>query len=623
MARPLRSCSLVFALTLAASASFAQSSSPLLIPQAARPPQPAAAPTPLGSESAMLAALRAAEEEAERRVDASTVAQAAARDGTTLGADTLPADVAARIAMPDIPLRMTPRLARSLAMFRTDARARRLLGSWVRKSNRYRHRIQQTLLAEGLPASLVWVAAAESAFDPRAESSVGAMGLWQFMPDAGRSYGLRVDAWVDERRDPDRATLAAARYLRDLHARFGTWELAFAAYNMGYNALLRAIRKYNTNDFEALASLEAGLPLETMRYVPRILSFAIASQNPSLFELENLQPDPVVAWDDVEVTASLTLAEIARGAGVAESELRALNPALLRSRTPPCEASAPFVLHVPRGAGSNVRGALAQMQTSGQRPYVVRQGESLDEIAGRWGMRPGALLALSGLGDAATARPGVTLMVPAREPTPPTLDARPVVAVEENATPGPAGGDRVFVRVAHAEDVAVMARALRVTPALLAQWNHLDPNARLQPAMWLQAWVSGDPSGAVRVWREAELDLVHRGSDAFHDRAVAETGQVRLRVTVREGDTMASLARRFHITVGRIARINHLERDAALTPGAPLVLYVDPAHASPEAPTAPEDAPPAAAPPAETAAPSQARSEGVDAAHPPVASNPG
>lgn len=628
MARPaVRPWAWILALTAASSSALAQTP---LIPQAARPAINVAAPAPLGSESAMLAALRAAEEESERRVDAATVAQAAARDGSALGPDTLPADVASRIAMPDIPLRMTPRLLRSLGMFRTDPRARRLLASWVRKSNRYRHRIQQTLLAEGLPASLVWVAAAESAFDPRAESSVGAMGLWQFMPDAGRSYGLRVDAWVDERRDPDRATLAAARYLRDLRARFGTWELAFAAYNMGYNALLRAIRKYNTNDFEALASLEAGLPLETMRYVPRILSFAVASQNPSVFELENLQPDPVVAWDDVEVGASLTLAEIARGAGVAESELRALNPALLRSRTPPCEPGAPFVLHVPRGAGGNVRQALAQMQSGELRPYVLRQGEGLDEVAARWGLRPAALLSLSGLGEASAVRPGVTLMVPAREPSAPSVDARPVVAVEENAAPGPAGGARVFVRVAYAEDVAVMARALRVTPALLASWNHLDPAARLQPNMWLQAWVSGDPSGAARVWREEELDLVHRGSEAFHDRAVAETGQVRLRVTVRDGDTMASLARRYHVTVGRIARINHLERNADLSPGAALVLYVDPAHAAPEAP--PADAPAAAAPPpsaaptpapAATAAPTQARTTGGDDARPAPPLGPG
>jgi membrane-bound lytic murein transglycosylase D len=580
------------------SSALAQTASAPLVPQAARPVVEMTAPVPLGSESAMLAALRAAEEESERRVEVVDVAQAAARDGVLLSADTLPAELASRITMPDIPLRVTPRLLRSLAMFRNDPRARRLLVSWVRKSNRYRHRIQQMLLAEGLPASLVWVVAAESAFDPRAESSAGAVGLWQFMPDAGRSYGLRVDSWVDERRDPDRATLAAARYLRDLHARFGTWELAFAAYNMGYNALLRAIRKYNTNDFEALASLEAGLPLETMRYVPRILSFAIASQNPAVFDLEDVQLDPVVTWDDVEVSASLTLAEIARGAGVAESELRSLNPALLRSRTPPCEPNAPFVLHVPRGTGEDVRRALARMQSSEHRPYLLRQGEALEEVAARWGIRAATLLTLSGLAEGAQVRPGMTLMVPAREPARPSIEVRPVVAVAEDSEPGPAGSTRVFVRVAYAEDVTVMARALRVPPPLLTRWNRLDPAARLQPGMWLQAWVNDDPSGAVRVWREDELELVFRGSETFHDRAVAETGQVRLRVVVREGDTMASLARRYHITVGRIARINHLERDAVLTPGSTLVLYVDPAHVTPEPTEGPADV--SASPPPES-----------------------
>ena len=536
----------------------------------------------LGDESPSLAALRAVEQDADERASAAnaagTVAQAAARDGTTLDADTLPSELAARLTMPDIPMRMTARLARELGLFRSEARARRLLSSWMRKSNRYRHRIQQTLLREGLPASLVWVAGAESAFDPRAESSVGAVGLWQFMPDAGRTYGLRVDAWVDERRDPDRSTLAAARYLRDLHARFGTWELAFAAYNVGYNALLRAIRKYNTNDFEALASLEAGLPVETIRYVPRILSFAIASTNPSPFDLGDLRPDPVVAWDDVELGASVPLAELAREASISEADLRALNPALLRARTPPCEAGASFVLHVPQGQGDGVRAALARLHLDAVRAYVVRQGETADDIAARFGMRTSALLSLSGLSDASTVRPGVTLLTPEREAVASSLDVRPVVAVDAEAEPGAPGTQRVFVRVASAEDVPVMARALGVSASNLVRWNHLDARARLQPGMWVQAWVSGDPSATARVWREEELEVVHRGSETFHDRAVAETGMVRVRMTVRDGDTLDTLAQRFHVTPGRIARINHLERTATLSAGTVLVVYAAPEH---------------------------------------------
>jgi membrane-bound lytic murein transglycosylase D len=550
------------------------------------PAQPVTAPRPvgasLGEESPSLASLRAIEQEADDRAaaanSAGTVAQAAARDGTTLGADTLPADLAARLTMPDIPMRMTARLARELGLFRTEARARRLLASWVRKSNRYRHRIQQTLLREGLPASLVWVAGAESAFDPRAESSVGAAGLWQFMPDAGRTYGLRVDAWVDERRDPDRSTLAAARYLRDLRARFGTWELAFAAYNVGYNALLRAIRKYNTNDFDALASLEAGLPVETIRYVPRILSFAIASTNPAAFELGDTRPDPVVAWDDVELSTSVPLSDLAREASITEADLRALNPALLRTRTPPCDNGATFVLHVPQGQGDGVRAALTRLHLDPVRAYAVRQGETLDDVAARYDLRPSALLAMSGLTDASAVRPGVTLMTPERAPVSASLDARPVVAVDTEVEPGAVGTQRVFVRVASAEDVPVVARALGVSASNLARWNHLDPRARIQPGMWVQAWVSGDPNAAVRVWREDELEVVHRGSEAFHDRAVAETGLVRVRVTVRDGDTLDTLARRFHVTPGRIARINHLERTAALSAGTVLVVYAAPEH---------------------------------------------
>ncbi len=543
-----------------------------------RPAEPA-----LGEESPALAAIRASQVDEEQRAaaanGATTFAAAATRDGTALGPDTLPPDVAARLTMPDVPMRVTARLARELALFRAEPRARRLLTSWLRKSNRYRHRIQQMLLREGLPASLVWVAGAESAFDPRAESSVGAVGLWQFMPDAGRTYGLRIDGWVDERRDPDRATLAAARYLRDLRARFGTWELAFAAYNLGYNGLLRAIRKYNTNDFEALASVEAGLPMETVHYVPRILSFAIASLNPSVFDLGDLRPDPVVAWDDVELTRSLSLAEIARLTGVSEADLRALNPALLRARTPPCDASAPFVLHVPQGRAEAARVALGQAGNEPVRAYTVRQGESVDEIAARFDLRPAALLALSGVTDASSVRAGTVLLTPDREPAEPALDVRPVVAVDPQAEACPVDARRVFVRVVSADELAAVARALNVNAADLARWNRLDPRARLQPGMWVQAFVRRDPSATARVWRDDELEVVHRDSDEFHDRAVAETGMVRVRWTVRDGETLDSVARRFHVTPGRIARINHLERTATLTAGTTLVIYTQPEHA--------------------------------------------
>ena len=106
------------------------------------------------------------------------------------------------------------------------------------------------------------------------------------MPEGARIYGLTVDRWIDERLDPERSTLAAARYLADLHTRFGSWELAFAAYNMGYGGLLSSIRKYNTNDFWELSRLESGMPLETALYVPKIVAMAIVARNRAVFGLD-------------------------------------------------------------------------------------------------------------------------------------------------------------------------------------------------------------------------------------------------------------------------------------------------------------------------------------------------
>ncbi len=573
------------------------------------------------SESPLLAGLREAERQGDPSRDpaAATVAQAAARDGTTVGGrDGLDPALAGRLQMPALPMRMTPRLARALGLYRRDTRARRALVSWLRRAGRYQGRVQHILADQSLPTSLYWVVAAESNFDPRIESSAGAAGLWQLVPDTARGCGLRVDAWVDERRDPERSSVAAARYLRELHDRFGTWELALAAYNMGYGALLRAIRKYSANDFETLASLEAGLPWETVHYVPRILGLAIAAQNEAAFALDPYTPDTAVQWDDVPLTRSLSLSDLAREGHVPLAQLRELNPALLRPRTPPADEQRPFTLHVPPGSADALRSAATRLGSVALRTVTLRHGEDLTEIATRWGLRASNLLAQSGLSDERSLRPGVELLVPDREPLPATANvgttespASRVVPVdptlrETAVTPG---RSRVFLRVAHADDPAAVARALGVTRSELVRWNGLDGSARLQPGMWLWADVRSDPSPTARVWREGEVELLDRSSELFHDRSVAASGLVRARVTVRDGDTMDSVARRYGVTVGSIARINHRDRRAALTPGETVVVYTaasrmaegDPTVTAPPAPVAhPGDAVEGGAPPVNT-----------------------
>ncbi len=533
------------------------------------------------AESPALAALREAERAADvHREGAETVASAARRDGAVLDDATLPPDLAGRLQMPALPFRMTTRMAREIGLFRSDPRARRLAQRWSALAGRYRARIQQDLAEEGMPTALLWVAAAESAFDPRAESSTGAMGLWQFMPDTARSFGLRVDSWVDERRDPEHATRAAARYLRDLHDRLGSWELAFAAYNMGYANLLRSVRKYNTNDFDTLASLEAGLPWETVHYVPRILALAVAAQNPGAFDIPPQAPEPAVAWEDIEVDRSVPVADIAREAGVGESALRDLNPALLRSRTPPAGAI-PFVLHVPQGRGAAVRGALARIEAPRSRSYVLRQGETLDEVASRFGLTQAQLLALSGLADERVVRAGTMLLVPDRTPGAARAESVPRVPFDAAlaSMEPPAGTQRVWLRVSSSDGLPGVAAALGVTPSALAAWNGLDPAARVHAEMWLQAFVRERPEATARTWGESDVELADRASEEFYDRAASALGQVRLRVRASADDTLASLAPRYGTSAARLERINRRGQHDPLAAGETVVVYADRARA--------------------------------------------
>ncbi|MCZ7684286.1 MAG: lytic transglycosylase domain-containing protein [Sandaracinaceae bacterium] len=238
-------------------------------------------------------------------------------------------------------MRWDERVIRFLEFFRDDPRGNRFVRAWLQRVDRYGPTIRETLGRQGLPRDLIFVAMVESGFDPTARSHAGAAGMWQFVERTGESFDLPVDHWVDMRLDPARSTEAAARYLGQLRDRFGTWELAFAAYNMGYGALLRAIRKYNTNDYWTLAHLEAALPFETNIYVAKIVACAIVAHNPERFGLGDLAREQPVRFQTVSIPGGVSLSVVARAAGTTSERLRELNPALRRGRTPPDARAGP------------------------------------------------------------------------------------------------------------------------------------------------------------------------------------------------------------------------------------------------------------------------------------------
>lgn len=545
-----------------------------------------------GEEAAALQALREAEQALFRPVSSAHTTAGATprvmdRVPSALSSDApAPTPVVARgqtdlqwlrgIALPDLPLRWDERVVRFLEYFRTDPRGRQLMSGWIQRSTRYGAMIDRELANARLPRDLRCVAMAESGFDPTVRSYAGAAGMWQFVPRTGEQYGLTRTHWVDQRNDPIRSTRAAAGYLSDLHRRLGSWELALAAYNMGYGAMARSIRKYNTNDFWALARLESGLPFETTVYVSKILACAIVMRNPERFGFAELTRDTPIEIEEVTVSGGVQLSTLARAAGMRTQDLSALNPELLRGRTPP---GAEYAVRIPRDRMETFARAWARVRPRDHTfgTHVVRFGESLSDVAWAYRTTEEALRELNELADPSDVTAGLALVVPAGTPRQRSSSARrEVVSVPATVIEVP-GRRRVFYPVGGGESLDDVATFFDVSVDDIRRWNALDPQARLVSDMVLQLFV--DPSRDVSqtvVLTPDDVRVLVVGTEEFFEYHETQAGRVRLRYIVQPGDTLGSLAERFGRRIGDLARINRFSRRSAVVPGQELVIYADP-----------------------------------------------
>jgi peptidoglycan lytic transglycosylase D len=512
------------------------------------------------------------------------------------------------LSLPNIPVQLEQRTLEYVKFYRDSQRGRVLAESWARKAGRYVPAIQAELGRAGLPTDLVWMSLIESGHNPTIRSPVGAAGLWQFMPETARCYGLTVDRWVDERLDPLRSTQAAASYLRDLKSRFGTWELAMAAYNMGHYGLTRSVRRYNTNDFWRLTRLEAALPWETALYVPKILAIAIVMKNRRAFGLGDVPMDPAISFDTVLVPGGVPLAEIASRVSLPEEALASMNPHLLSSLTPPAAKGAPVHLwpvHVPRGLGHGLpeRPEEWQKLATTLATVVVRRGDTLSTIADRLRGTPEELAQQNRLDVDERIDPGSVLLLPASfgagaapgERLPARDDSEEVVVLPPLRF-AYADRERVFYRVQGGDTLEALATVFGVRSEELVLWNSLEEQARLQSDMVLTVFV---PRGAeldgVRFARERNAGKrLEAGSPTFLAHFEAEQGRQRLQIAAREGDTLQSIGRRYGLSAGMMERINHRARNERLDEGAPVVVYAKygPAMAEQMFSRAPDPLPP-------------------------------
>ena len=328
-----------------------------------------------------------------------------AREGKPVAAPTVDIEAAASIPIPD-----HPTIRGALQYFTTDLKPS--IQESLLRSGKYKKLIDKALDDYKLPHGLAYLPVIESAYVPSVTSRAGAHGIWQFMPETARDYGLRVDWWVDERADPERSTRAAAAYLKDLYRQFNDWPLALAAYNAGPGRIRRAMQSSGSVTFWDLLENEA-VPKETRGYVPTFFATLTIASDPSTYGFKLGQP---IDFDRsaVEIEGPLSLRYLASVAHVDEALLRDLNPALRQGIVPPGK----ITVRVPSKSAEAVAARAATLKNEDANvaicSYTLREGESLKRIARALGTDIETLVAMNNLRSPNAIGEGDAVYLPVR-----------------------------------------------------------------------------------------------------------------------------------------------------------------------------------------------------------------
>ena len=442
----------------------------------------------------------------------------------------------------DLPIDANPAVAASIRFFQT--KGHETYSTWRKRSGRYRDLILPILRAEGLPQDLFYLAMIESGFNPRAYSRAHAVGMWQFISPTARREGLRVDRVVDERRNPLKATHAAARHLKSLYEDFGDWRLAVAAYNSGKGRVQRAIDKAQSRDFWRL-----GLPRETRNYVPLLMAATVIAKDPEQFGFADVNFETPIRYDNVELPVrvnerpfSVDLKAAAKMMDIAYDELRQLNLELRLGFTPPRRKGS-YELMVPLGRGADFVKRYAALPAS-EKPtlhrYRVRRGDSISTIARTFGVNTSLVAQVNNLRNPNLIHPGRTLFIP---------------ALGSGASPASlstgSSGEQLYT-VRRGDSLSGIALLFGVQTGRLKQWNSLTSDL-IHPGQKL----------AVRL---ADSASVLRTAN----RAPRTEGEV-VRHAVRRGETLWSLSRRFGVRVTDLLTWNRLGGEL-IHPGQQLIV---------------------------------------------------
>jgi membrane-bound lytic murein transglycosylase D len=379
------------------------------------------------------------------------------------------AEEAAKNISHDLPLTVNDEVLSFLNFFQTP-RGRAIVETGLSRSGKYRDMIARILHEEGVPQDLIYLAQAESAFQPAALSRAGARGIWQFVPWRGNEYGLKRSWWVDERQDPEKATRAAAQHLRDLYGLFGDWYLAMAAYNCGPGNVQKGIERTGYADFWELYRRNV-LPRETKNYVPIIVALTLIAKDAAHYGIHPELEKPVPS-DVVKPGSAIDLRLVAETIDADVETLRSLNPSLLRLATPDDPR---FELHLPVGTAQKFSNEIADIPAEkwvSWRRHRVEPGETLTSLAKKYKVTAAAIAAANSLGGSTALSAGDKLIIPAAQPA------------------GETKSRLVRYRVRKGDTLGGIADQFSVSTDQLRKWNALK-SARVSRGMVLRVYTIG------------------------------------------------------------------------------------------------------------------------------------
>ncbi len=450
----------------------------------------------------------------------------------------------------DIPIVINAKVEQFIQYFQTTAK--KIFSNWLARSEKYIPFMKNLLKGNGLPEDLVYMALIESGFNPYAYSRSKASGPWQFIYLTGKRYGLKVNWWVDERRDPEKSTIAAAKYLKDLYDIFECWYLAAAGYNAGEGKIVNAMKRYRTEDFWELSKYSY-LKRETRDYVPQMIAAALIAKDPGKYGFADIEYEEPLQCEKVKVPAVTDLRVIARACEILVDELKDLNPELLRWCTPPDNPD--YEIKIPFGRKElflkNFE-ALQPVQRFQFKTHIVKKGDTFSGIARFYRVDVAPILEINRVKKTSRLNIGMNLLIP----IPMAQDTRSTMIVkkilnEKNQNSGP---EEIIYIIKKGDSLWSIANEMGVNIGALSRWNNLHPEKKLIPGDKLKIRVNRDHTSS------DEPLGVRKGKEIIY--------------VVKKGDTLWGIAKKYNITIAEIKTWNHLNETDQIYPADKLKLRV-------------------------------------------------